>query len=72
MPPLHYNQAMRTPDAAQWKLAVEAELEQLRTRETFTPVPNIIVGDHLLLSTTWVFTVKDTTDRISGKPLLKS
>ena len=71
MPPLHYNQAMRTPDAAQWKLAVESELEQLRTREAFTPVLKTTVGDRLLLSTTWVFTVKETTDPVSGESLLK-
>ena len=71
MPPLHYNQAIHSPERVQWKLAVDAELEQLHSRHAFTAVPKQDVGDHLLLSTTWVFTVKDTKDPITNEPLLK-
>ena len=65
------NQATHSPDGKEWKLAIEAELDHFRLREAFTPVLKRIVVNHLLLSTTWIFTVKDTTDPDTGESLLK-
>ncbi len=59
------------PDWPLWKVAIDAELEQLGARKAFTFQPKRMVGDHLLITTTWVFTVKDTVDPVSGATLLK-
>ncbi len=52
-------------------MAIDAELEQLGVRKAFTVEPKRMVGDNLLITTTWVFTVKDDIDPVSGAPLLK-
>ena len=69
--PMHYNQATRSPDWHIWKRAIDAELEQLGVRKAFTIRPKRMVGNNLLITTTWVFTVKDDVDPVSGAPLLK-
>ncbi len=43
-------------------MAIEAELGQLHIHGAFTSVPVAMVGDNLLLSTTWVFTRRDLVD----------
>ena len=70
-PPLNYTQAERSPDWAMWKRAVAAELEQLGSRKWATIVPKRMVGNNLLITTTWVFTVKDDVDPQTGQALLK-
>ena len=70
--PAHYNQATRSPDWPLWKMSIDAELEQLGVRKAFTVQPERMVGDNLLITTTWVFTVKDDVDPASGALLLKS
>ncbi len=68
--PLHYNPATGSPEWPLWKMAIDAELAQLDSRKASTLRPRHLVGDNLLTSTTWVFTVKDTVDPVSGAPLL--
>ncbi len=45
-----------------WKMPIDAELAQLGARKAFPAQPKRMLGDHLLITTTWVFTVKDTVD----------
>ena len=69
--PSHYNMATTSADWPMWKQAIDAELAQLEVRKAFTAVLKNVVGSNLLLRTTWVFTVKDDVDSVTGAPLLK-
>jgi hypothetical protein len=46
-------------------------LAQLGARKAYTFQPTPLIGDHLLITTTWVFTFKDTVDPVFSAPLLK-
>ena len=69
--PSHFNMAKASADWAMWEKAIDAELAQMEAREAFTTVLASAVGNNILITTTWVFTVKDDVDPITGEPLLK-
>ena len=70
-PPLNYTQAERSKEWQMWQRAIDAELEQLGSRNWATIVPKRLVGNNLMITTTWVFTIKDDIDPMTGQPLLK-
>jgi hypothetical protein len=53
--PPHSHQDTRSRDWTLWKMAVAAELAPLGLRKAFTVQPTCMVGDNLLVTTTWVF-----------------
>ena len=68
--PSHFNMAKASADWAMWEQAIDAELAQMEVRKAFTTVLASAVGNNILISTTWVFTVKDVVDP-TGEHLLK-
>ena len=69
--PNHFNMAKASADWTMWEKAIDAELAQMEVRKAFTTVLASAVGNNILISTTWVFTVKDDVDPITKEPLLK-
>lgn len=56
---LSYQEAVGEPDREQWKKAICAEKESLRSNSTWKLVDRKEIGNKRLLSSRWVFKVKD-------------
>ena len=69
--PRSYQQARMSRDWPSWERAVKAELAQLEAKHAFQISSYAAVGDNALLGTTWVFTVKDAIDPITGAATIK-
>eukprot|EP01037_Dinobryon_pediforme_P018407 gene18407-18677_t len=54
--PKTFNQAMKSSDSAQWKTAIEAELQSMRDNNVWKPA--ILPEDRKLVTTKWVFRPK--------------
>ena len=54
--PKTFNQAMKSSDSAQWKTAIEAELQSMRDNNVWKPA--ILPDDRKLVTTKWVFRPK--------------
>jgi len=68
--PANYNAARAWAQWAQWKLAIQAEIAQLHSREVFTSVSAHEAKGQILLGMTWSFKIKNDTDS-EGNHVLK-
>ncbi|KAF1324633.1 Integrase catalytic core protein, partial [Globisporangium splendens] len=55
--PRNYREAIRSPQAAKWKLAMNEEMNALRAKQVLEQIDQIPEGKHAI-STRWVMTVK--------------
>lgn len=63
--PRNIKLALKAPDAAEWRLAAEYEVEKFRTLEVWEPI-NPYDGIHVL-GARWVFTIKRKPDGTVNK-----
>lgn len=66
--PKSYEEAMRSPEASEWKKAIQRELQTLKENNTWTV--SDLPGNQKAISTKWVFKIKQNNNDIQYKARL--